>query len=170
MITAVDTSALLAIAKGEPPARRWAAALEKARARGQLVICDVVAAELYAYWRDEAAYVAFIAGLGLTFLAVNESAAREAGRIFAIYRQSGGPREYLIPRIFWWRRTRCGKAINSRRSIAAICGPTFPSSKCSMPSQRDVMHTSALTLHFHLLSSGLHPVPRRQSTPRCLPA
>jgi predicted nucleic acid-binding protein len=97
MITAVDTSALLAIAKGEPPARRWAAALEKARARGQLVICDVVAAELYAYWRDEAAYVAFIAGLGLTFLAVNESAAREAGRIFAIYRQSGGPREYLIP-------------------------------------------------------------------------
>lgn len=97
MITAVDTSALLAIAKGEPTARRWAAALEKARARGRLVICDVVAAELYAFWRDEATYTAFVAGLGLTFLAVNESAAREAGRIFAIYRRSGGPRESLIP-------------------------------------------------------------------------
>lgn len=97
MITAVDTSALLAIAKGEPAAGRWAAVLEKARARGQLVMCDVVAAELYAYWRDEAAYALFVAGLGLAFVAVNESAAREAGRIFATYRQSGGPRESLIP-------------------------------------------------------------------------
>jgi predicted nucleic acid-binding protein len=97
VITAVDTSALLAIAKGEPAAQRWAAVLEKARARGPLVICDVVAAELYAYWGDEAAYALFVAGLGLTFVAVNESAACEAGRIFATYRRSGGPRESLIP-------------------------------------------------------------------------
>jgi predicted nucleic acid-binding protein len=97
VITAVDTSVLLAIAKAEPSAPRWADALEKARADGELVICDVVAAELYAYWRDEDAYASFVAGIGATFLAVDESAAREAGRIFAMYRRSGGPREHLVP-------------------------------------------------------------------------
>ena len=97
MITAIDTSVLLALAKGEPAARGWAAALEKARARGQLVICDVVAAELYAYWRNEAAYARFVGGIGAIFLAVDESAAHEAGRIFALYRQRGGPRDHLVP-------------------------------------------------------------------------
>jgi predicted nucleic acid-binding protein len=97
VITAVDTSVLLAIAKGESTAPAWADALEKARARGELVICETVAAELSAFWRDEAAYVRFVAGIGATFLPVNERAARGAGRIFAMYRQSGGPREHLIP-------------------------------------------------------------------------
>jgi predicted nucleic acid-binding protein len=97
VITALDTSVLLAIAKAEPSARKWATALEKAREDGDLVICDIVAAELFAYWQDEIAYDTFVARLGATFLALNHEAAREAGRIFAVYRRSGGPREYLIP-------------------------------------------------------------------------
>ena len=97
MITAVDTSVLLAIAKAERSARRWANVLETARKQGELVICDIVAAELYAFWQDDTGYDAFVAGLGATFSPINEATAREAGRIFAGYRQQGGPREHLVP-------------------------------------------------------------------------
>jgi predicted nucleic acid-binding protein len=97
MITALDTSVLVAIAKAEPSAVRWARALESARNAGDLVICDIVAAELYAFWQDDAAYDAFIGGLGARFLPVDENAAREAGRIFALYRRQGGRREHLVP-------------------------------------------------------------------------
>jgi hypothetical protein len=41
MITAVDTSVLIAIAKGEAAAHRWTDLLAAARAEGDLVICDV---------------------------------------------------------------------------------------------------------------------------------
>ena len=53
MITAVDTSVLVAIAKGEAEARRWTDLLAAARADGDLVICDVVAAEFFALLLDE---------------------------------------------------------------------------------------------------------------------
>lgn len=97
MITAVDSSVLVAIAKGEPAARSWVAALESARQNGELVVCDVVAAELYAFWQDDTAYDRFMGGLGASFSPVDENAAREAGHIFALYRKQGGPREHLIP-------------------------------------------------------------------------
>jgi len=97
MITALDSSVLVAIAKGEPTAGRWAAVLENARKHGDLVVCDIVAAELSAFWQDDTAYDGFFAALGVMFLPVDHSAARKAGRIFALYRRQGGPREHLIP-------------------------------------------------------------------------
>ncbi len=45
MTTAVDTSVLIAIAKGEAGARAWTDTLATARGEGEVVICDLVAAE-----------------------------------------------------------------------------------------------------------------------------
>ena len=46
MTTAVDTSVLIAIAKGEADAEAWVELLIVARAEGELVVCDVVVAEI----------------------------------------------------------------------------------------------------------------------------
>ncbi len=57
MITAIDTSVLIAIAKGEPDAVPWVDLLARARPQGELVICDVVAAEFFAVLLDEGKFV-----------------------------------------------------------------------------------------------------------------
>jgi predicted nucleic acid-binding protein len=46
MKTAIDSSVLLAVFTGEPEGRSWLERLMQARREGQLVICDVVYAEL----------------------------------------------------------------------------------------------------------------------------
>ena len=48
MITAVDTSALIAIYLNEPSAESWMNALITARSEGALVISPIVAAEFFA--------------------------------------------------------------------------------------------------------------------------
>jgi predicted nucleic acid-binding protein len=96
MITAIDTSVLIAIAKGETPARRWIDRLATARAEGDLVICDVVAAEFFALLLDEHKFQASLSGLGVVFSPTSLDSARLAGRIFRAYRREGGPREYLM--------------------------------------------------------------------------
>ena len=97
MITAVDTSVLVAIAKGEAEARRWTDLLAAARADGDLVICDVVAAEFFALLLDEQKFEHSLSGLGIVFSPASLDSARLAGRIFRDYRRKGGPREHLIP-------------------------------------------------------------------------
>lgn len=97
MITAVDTSVLVAIAKGEGEARRWTDLLAAVRADGDLVICDVVAAEFFALLLDERKFQQSLSGLGLVFSPAGLDAARVAGRIFRDYRRKGGPRRHLIP-------------------------------------------------------------------------
>jgi predicted nucleic acid-binding protein len=97
MITAIDTSVLIAIAKGETPAQRWIDRLATARAEGDLVICDVVAAEFFALLLDEHKFQASLSGLGVVFSPTSLDSARLAGRIFRAYRREGGPREYLVP-------------------------------------------------------------------------
>jgi len=97
MITAVDTSVLVAIAKGEGEARRWTDLLAAVRADGDLVICDVVAAEFFALLLDERKFQQSLSGLGIVFSPAGLDAARVAGRIFRDYRRKGGPRRHLIP-------------------------------------------------------------------------
>ena len=97
MITAVDTSVLIAIAKGEASAVRWTDLLERGRAEGDLVVCDVVAAELFALLLDERKFQDTLAGLGIIFSSTTLDAAQLAGRIFRLYRREGGPPEHLVP-------------------------------------------------------------------------
>jgi predicted nucleic acid-binding protein len=97
MITAVDTSVLVAIGKGEADAHRWIDLLAAARADGDLVICDVVAAEFFALLLDQRKFQQSLSGLGIVFSPAALDAALRAGRIFRHYRRRGGPREHLIP-------------------------------------------------------------------------
>ena len=97
MITAVDTSVLVAIAKGEADALPWTNILAAARAEGEIVICDVVAAEFFALLLDEKKFHQSLAGLGIVFSPTSLDSARLAGRIFRAYRRAGGPREHLVP-------------------------------------------------------------------------
>ena len=97
MITAIDTSVLIAIAKAEPTAEGWVGHLVGARRAGRLVICDVVAAEYFSLVLDSGIYMRTMDGLGIEFDAVTPAAAFEAGRIFHAYRKQGGPREHLLP-------------------------------------------------------------------------
>jgi len=95
--TAVDTSVLIAIAKGESGAHAWTELLARARSEGDLVICDVVAAEFFALLLNDAGFQRSLSGLGLVFSPTSLESARLAGRIFRTYRSEGGPREHLVP-------------------------------------------------------------------------
>lgn len=97
MKTAIDTSVLIAIAKGEARAHAWVELLIRARADGELVICDVVAAEYFAALMDRVKFRRTLRDLGVGFSTTSLAAAQLAGRMFKRYRQQGGPREHLIP-------------------------------------------------------------------------
>lgn len=97
MITAVDTSVLISIAKDEPDAHAWIRALANAQSEGELVICDVVAAEYYAVLLHEEKFRESLNALGISFSPATIESAKLAGRIFKGYRREGGPREHLIP-------------------------------------------------------------------------
>jgi predicted nucleic acid-binding protein len=95
--TAVDTSVLIAIAKGEPGAAAWVDLLIRARSDSEIIICDVVAAEYFAVLMDAAKFRRTLRDLGVAFSPTSLGAAQLAGRIFKRYRRQGGPREHLIP-------------------------------------------------------------------------
>lgn len=97
MITAVDTSVLIAITKGEPGADEWTSLLARAQADGDLVVCDVVAAEFFALLMDRAKFARTFDGLGVAFSPTSMESAQLAGRLFRRYRRLGGPREHLVP-------------------------------------------------------------------------
>ena len=97
MRTAVDTSVLIAIAKGEPDAEAWVETLAAADVDGELVICDVVASEFFAVLLDERRFTESLQALGIIFSATSLESAQLAGRIFKEYRREGGPREHLVP-------------------------------------------------------------------------
>lgn len=96
MITAVDTSVLVAITKAEPDALDWTDLLAGAQADGDLVVCDVVAAEFFALVMDRAKLERTFAGLGIGFSPTSLESAQLAGRLFRQYRRMGGPREHLV--------------------------------------------------------------------------
>jgi predicted nucleic acid-binding protein len=96
VITAVDTSVLMAIAKGERDANDWIAVLRDEGRLGRLIVCDVVLAEMSALFNDDAAAARFFQNLGIDHEPTLAPAALLAGRIFHAYRRAGGPREHLI--------------------------------------------------------------------------
>jgi predicted nucleic acid-binding protein len=97
VITAVDTSVLVAVYKGETDGEAWLNLLSKKGALGQLVVCDVVVAEVAALFVGERETLAFLEDLGLDYNSIEPGSAILAGQIFKAYRRAGGPREHLIP-------------------------------------------------------------------------
>jgi predicted nucleic acid-binding protein len=97
VITAIDTSVLIAIDLGEPGAGNWVDLLARCRSEGALCVCDVVAAEFFAVVMDRQQFVATLRDLGIHLQAVSLEAACRAGETFRNYREQGGPRKHLIP-------------------------------------------------------------------------
>jgi len=97
MKTAIDSSALLSIFNEEQDAQQWLKLLITARRQGQLVICDVVYAELTPLFASEAAFEEILRKMGIFYEPASSAAAWRAGVTFRAYRDAGGPREHLIP-------------------------------------------------------------------------
>jgi predicted nucleic acid-binding protein len=95
--TAVDTSVLISIAKGEPDATAWVDVLAAALDEGDLVICDVVAAEFFAVLLNEEKFRESLSALAISFSPTSLKSAQLAGTMFKHYRREGGPRDHLLP-------------------------------------------------------------------------
>ncbi len=97
MITAVDSSVLLAIFKGEPHVDRLIAQLEIFLSAGRLVICDVVAAEVGAFFDTHQEFASKLEALDIGYSPIEFKSAHHAGRIHREYRKRGGGRETMVP-------------------------------------------------------------------------
>jgi predicted nucleic acid-binding protein len=97
VITAIDSSALVAIYKGEGNGEDWLNLLLKHRQAGRLIVCDVVVAEIAALIRIDSETFSFLDDLGVEYDPIQPKSAVLTGHIFAAYRRGGGPRKHLIP-------------------------------------------------------------------------
>jgi predicted nucleic acid-binding protein len=97
MTTAVDSSALRSVFNDESDAEAWSQTLLDASRAGELIICDVVLAEIAPAFDSSEQAVQILTQLGIRYDPIRPDAAYEAGRIFKNYRQEGGPRIHLIP-------------------------------------------------------------------------
>ena len=97
MTTAIDSSVLLAIFNAEAGADRWMETLIHSRKQGRLILCEIVYAEVAAGFETQRALDEQLDSMGIFITPLNERAAWTAGRTFRRYRESGGPRQHLIP-------------------------------------------------------------------------
>lgn len=97
MITAVDTSVILAIFKREPSAEAWLRSLAAAARSGRLVISEIVYAELAAFFVRSADLEKQLENLALDLLPSSRATLFKAGQIYYAYRQTGGTRAAMVP-------------------------------------------------------------------------
>jgi predicted nucleic acid-binding protein len=97
MRLALDSSVLLTVFNQEPGAEDWMEALVRSRREGQLVLCEVVYAELAPAFEARSELDQTLADLGARLDPIEAEAAWLAGETFRRYRQGGGPRQHLIP-------------------------------------------------------------------------
>jgi predicted nucleic acid-binding protein len=97
MRLALDSSVLLTVFNQEPGAEDWMEELVEARRQGQLVLCDVVYAELAPAFETRPELERVLADLGARLDPIEAEAAWLAGQTFRRYREEGGPRQHLIP-------------------------------------------------------------------------
>jgi predicted nucleic acid-binding protein len=97
MICAIDSSALLSIFKGEPEGAHWLDLCIAQAAIGELVICDVAAAEVATLFDTAANLQDKLKKLHIRLDPIRLESCCLAGHIFRQYRLKGGKREHLIP-------------------------------------------------------------------------
>lgn len=100
MITAVDTSVIFALLKGEPSAHQIDDRLDSLATIGGLVVCEVVFAELSTVAPDLADLRKRLSDLRITLLRSTEEALFLAGQIFRRYRALGGARRRVLADFF----------------------------------------------------------------------
>jgi predicted nucleic acid-binding protein len=94
--TAIDSSVLWAIAKGEADGAAWLESLVMWRAEGRLIVCDIVWAETRMAFPSASEHAVFLGRLGVHFDATVEATANMAGEIHDRYRRAGGKRNRLL--------------------------------------------------------------------------
>lgn len=97
MQLSVDSAVIISVLKGEPEGEEWLALLLEFRRKHQLVVCEVVHAELAALFSSETELQKCLSELGVIFDPIRPETAFYAGQIFSEYRRAGGPRSNLIP-------------------------------------------------------------------------
>ena len=97
MSTAIDSSVLWSVFRGESDARAWVDLLVFARRESSLVVCDVVFAEITPFFRNLEEVSFRLESLGIEYDAVDRASAFMAGEVFKTYRKEGGPRVHFIP-------------------------------------------------------------------------
>jgi predicted nucleic acid-binding protein len=122
MITAVDTNIILDILiPGEPFAESSKALLDRHLAAGQLILCEVVVAELAAQFLTEAELTTFLTETGMRMVHSNKGSLYLAGTRWAAYvakrknrvscARCGKSFEVVCP--------KCGKAFARRLHVLA---------------------------------------------------
>lgn len=97
MITAVDSNVLIDVLGADPEfGPRSRAALRRARAAGELLVCDVVWAEVIGAFQDRGTTEAALDRLRVTFSTTDRAASTRAGLAWHSYRRAGGPRGRLV--------------------------------------------------------------------------
>ena len=107
MSVAVDSSVLFAILRAESGHQRWLDRLAEEAAVAPLLACDVVWAEVGAFFSSAARLRAPLDLLEVRFDPIGAEAAHLAGRRFRAYRDAGGPRQHLIPDFLIAAHARC---------------------------------------------------------------
>lgn len=97
MTTAVDSSVLLAVFKGEAGHEAWLEVLAERASAAPLVACEVVWAEVGGFFDDFDRLRESLDLLTVGFDPISAATAHRAGRLFRTYRDHGGPREHLVP-------------------------------------------------------------------------
>lgn len=97
MSAAVDSSVLWAIFKGEPAGGAWLEKLIELRGQGELPVCEIVWAETRPAFASAQTHAAAMDQLGVTFSALDATAAALAGELFNRYRRAGGARQRILP-------------------------------------------------------------------------
>ena len=93
MITAIDTSVLLDVFGADRAfGPRSAEAIRRCLAQGSLIACDVVWAEVAAWFPSSAEAEATMQQLGVRFSPIDAPTALAAGAIWETYRRKGGLR------------------------------------------------------------------------------
>jgi predicted nucleic acid-binding protein len=94
---AIDSSVLIDIIGGDARADAAIAAVEEAMARGPVVVCDVVLAEVVAGLGQSAVVVERLEETGIEYLPLEQRAAARAGEMQRRHRQRGGAHERSVP-------------------------------------------------------------------------
>jgi predicted nucleic acid-binding protein len=95
--TAVDSSIILSIFKGEHSGRGWLKILKSRRRESSLIACEVVIAETRPASPSDKEHLDRIRQLGLACQPMSEEAACHAGALFRAYRHTGGSKGRILP-------------------------------------------------------------------------
>jgi len=95
--TAVDSSILLAIFRGESNAEELIAQLQTHLEKGLIVVCDVVVAEVGAFFDTDINLNSRLHDMEIRYSPIEFRSACHAGRLYREYRRRGGGRATMIP-------------------------------------------------------------------------